>query len=437
MVRIKLSSSRSLAVRYVSWLDRHRIAVFLASLVVVAIGALCALRLPLRSDLSTLLPPSKRSVQDLEQLRHRARSFGNVLIMVDAPSPELRERAAGELEARLRAIDPELVISVSTDDNAAARYGWAHRFLFAELSDLRDARDALADRLRRARLDANPLYIDLDDSPAESSGVSASRLEDLQRRLDEAERAATSTPIRLSPDGKSQLFALQVTFPSSDITRGRMLMGIVRGLGAELAQRHPGVVVEFAGNVNFSIFEHDSVISGMALAAVVTIVLVFGGLFLYYRAVIPVLGALWALIVGVSVTLTFAYAAIGHLNLLSAFLTAIVIGNGINPGLIILARYFEEIRRDISPRDAIAPALRGSLHGTLGASLTAAVAYGALAVTDFRGFRHFGIIGGVGMLLCWISSYTVLPALLSVLERRGLVRPTAEPALGRLLGRLT
>ena len=48
--------------------------------------------------------------------------------------------------------------------------------------------------------------------------------------------------------------------------------------------------------------------------------------------------------------------------------------------------------------------------GSLLASGAAALAYGSLMITDFRGFRDFGIIGGVGMVFCWISAITILPA---------------------------
>jgi len=423
------------ALRYAAWLDRWRITIAALSVVVVAVGALGASRLALRSDLSSLLPPSTRSVRDLEVLRHRARSFGNVLVMLEAPTPQVRAVAAGELEAGLRALDPGLVGTVSTEDDVAARYAWTHRFLFVELEDLRLAEAALADRLRRARLDANPLFVDLEDREA-AGDVDAAHLDDLQRRLDDAERAATAPSSRLSADGRSQLISLQVTFPASDVDKGRRVMGSVRRLGAEVAARHPGVRVDFAGSINMAIFDHDSVLESTALAAGITVLIVLLALVLYYRAVLVVLAALWALLVGVMFTLGFAEAAIGHLNLLSAFLIPIVVGNGINPGLIVLSRYGEEVRAGVAPADAIAPALRGSLHGTLGGSLTAAVAYGALMVTDFAGFRDFGIIGGAGMLACWISTYTVLPVGLGWLARRGWVRPRRPPAFAALLGRL-
>ena len=51
------------------------------------------------------------------------------------------------------------------------------------------------------------------------------------------------------------------------------------------------------------------------------------------------------------------------------------------------------------------------------ASGAAALAYGSLMITDFRGFRDFGIIGGVGMILCWVSAITILPAAVAAYER--------------------
>src|SRR5262249_61904644 len=111
------------------------------------------------------------------------------------------------------------------------------------------------------------------------------------------------------------------------------------------------------------------------------------------------------------------------------------VGHGINFGIIVLARHFEEKRHGKSGVEAIAGALGGTITGTLAAALTATVAYGALVATNFKGFKHFGLIGGVGMILCWIASYTILPAALAVFERRGLA-PRKEPALGRILARI-
>src|SRR4029079_13252606 len=85
----------------------------------------------------------------------------------------------------------------------------------------------------------------------------------------------------------------------------------------------------------------------------------------------------------------------------------------------LLARYFEERRKRTDPVAALGAAVQGSLGGTLAAALTASVSYASLLATDFRGFRHFGLIGGVGILFCWAATFLVLPAAIAVMERRG------------------
>jgi uncharacterized membrane protein YdfJ with MMPL/SSD domain len=103
---------------------------------------------------------------------------------------------------------------------------------------------------------------------------------------------------------------------------------------------------------------------------------------------------------------------------------------------VLAARFLEEVRGGKRGADAIGAAMAGTFTGTLTAALTASVAYASLVFTNFKGFQHFGIIGGIGMIVCWVAAYTVLPAALAVVERTRTFRPRGEPALGRLLSRL-
>ncbi len=437
------STSRPLSprlLRYAAWIERWRYLVLALAFVVVGIVGATA-RLPLKSDLSSLLPPSQPSVRDLEVLKHRARAFGNVMVMIEAPTAALRIRASAVLEARLRELDPTLVSSVSGEDGAIARFGWANRFAFAPLADLTLARDALKQRLLDARLKANPLFIDLDDDDEPADAAKSDELATLMKKLDDAEAAATAPSARISRDGLAQLYTIQVTFPGSNIPRGKRVMAEVHAIGRAIEAAYPGAVVSYAGNVNINIFEHDSVVEGMAGSAILTLLLCAIGIFFYYRSVWAVGALLWALVVGVAGTVAFTASTIGHLNIMSAFLAAIVVGNGLNSGLVFLARYFEEVRARpghtaADQRAAIAPALAGAIPGTLAAALTATIAYGSLIVTDFRGFRHFGVIGGVGMLLCWLTAMTVLPAGIAFLAHHGWIPRTKPPGIGKLLARL-
>jgi predicted exporter len=147
-----------------------------------------------------------------------------------------------------------------------------------------------------------------------------------------------------------------------------------------------------------------------------------------------------AVLVAVAVTFGLTWLAIGYLNTQTAFLGSIVVGNGINYGIIYLGRV-QQLRRRGDPlaSSCVEGALTTS-QATLLASAATSVSFGVLIIAANRGFRHFGIIGGIGMLLCWFFTFLLVPALLSVYENvRGppKLKPEASgeryvPALRRL-----
>ena len=411
------------------------------SVLVALLGGYLAARMTIKSDLTSLLPRDKRSVKDLIEVQKRARPFGTVQVVIESDASPAgvaaRARAGELLAAKLAALDPTLVAQFAKDDGPLRRYAWAHRFLFADLADLKAAKQALEDRIARAKRDANVLFVDLDDEPAPDP--KQDKLAELQKKLADAEAAAKNPPLRVSKDGSLQQMSVQTTFPASDAHRARRLLNLIEDAIDEVsAEVGPGVTFGLAGNITLSMHEHDSVLEGMTLSVIITVILCAIGLLLYYRSGKLVLALLWALSVGVAATFATAWAVIGHLNVMTAFLFAIVVGNGINAGLVLVARFLEELRGGDHPDApaALTAAIGGAMRGTLAATATAGVAYASLLVTDFRGFREFGAIAGLGMALTWVTTFTVLPAILFALARRGLVKATKPPAIGNVLARM-
>ncbi len=115
-----------------------------------AVGAALALTLPLRADLSDLLPPHERSVRDLERIERRTTALGLVLGAVGERRRRAPERGRAPLAERIRPIDRALVADVVSDEGVGRRFAWNHRFLFAPLTDLESARDALRSARREA-----------------------------------------------------------------------------------------------------------------------------------------------------------------------------------------------------------------------------------------------------------------------------------------------
>jgi uncharacterized protein len=422
----------TLAARWARWTTRRRFAILGAALLVGAVATPIAARLPLHGDLSYLLPPETRSVRDLHTLEARAQVFGTIIVGLESDDAARRLAAARLLQDRLRALPSSAVIGVSTDNAAKDRFAWTHRQLLTPTEDL----SAIADDLRARKARLNPLFVSLDDEAGRANASAppiGDRLRNLERQL-EAVRSGAGNPLPLvSKDGRIQIIVVRTRFAAGEVSRNAAALDAV-GRAVEEARRISGntVRIGITGDVVNTAIEQRALSGGMLRATLFTVVIVAVGLLLFFAgSPAAVLALLGALAIGALCTFAFARLAVGHLNLATAFLAPIVVGNGINFGIILLARYFEERRRTEDPVAALGAAVQGSFGGTLAAALAASVSYASLLATDFRGYRHFGVIGGVGILLCWAATFLVLPAALAALEARGLAGGRSPVRLGR------
>jgi len=165
----------------------------------------------------------------------------------------------------------------------------------------------------------------------------------------------------------------------------------------------------------------------------VVLALVLASLWFYFRRWTAILSILGALAAGCALTFGLAWFLVGYLNTNTAFLGSIVVGNGINVSIIVVARFLEERRGGRGLVESLEEAWAGTFAATFVAAFGAGLAYLSLAVTDFKGFSQFGVIGGIGMALCWATAYLLLPSLLAVIDPRS-PRATA-PGRQSLIGR--
>ena len=134
-----------------------------------------------------------------------------------------------------------------------------------------------------------------------------------------------------------------------------------------------------------------------------------------------------AVTVGAAVALGFADLWIGHVNAQTAFLGAIIVGTGINYGIIFLDRYRQARLREQGFEEALETACAQTLRATGIAALATAISFGVLAAGEVESFHQFGWIGGIGILACWVSTFTVVPACVVLADRRR----AAGPGTGR------
>jgi predicted RND superfamily exporter protein len=373
---------------------------------------LTVFHLPLRADLSNLLPQDAPAVAGLRELETRVVSKDTTIVLVAAPDPARRAAATIQMIEGLRRLDRDLVERIDTDDRETREYIRAHRHLFVPLADLISARDTLAERIAGAKVRANPLFIDLDDDTqrADQAAEDKRRLDELRTKRREAE-ARLDRSSHVSADGLTAMILVRTTFNTADVDRARRLLPAVQAVAASVRAQHPGVTIGLAGGVPTSVAEYGAMVRGIILSTLVTTLLVTLVLMLHLRSVKLLLLLFLNTVIATVIAFGIAALTVGHLNAATAFLGAIIAGNGINFGIILIARYLEA-RRTVEPAEGLAVAIEGTLRSTLVAALGAAVAYTALISTSFQGFANFGAIAGVGMVVCWIASYMLLPVLL-------------------------
>ena len=160
-------------------------------------------------------------------------------------------------------------------------------------------------------------------------------------------------------------------------------------------------------------------------AEVVALSVVFVGLVFALRSVWLAVAAEISLGFGIGWTFGWAELAVGELNLLSIVFLIALIGIGMDYLVQVLVRYHQEAVRHANPRAVWARVFRHVGPPINTACLGAAGAFLVAALTEFRGAAELGIIAGGGLLLCLLSGYTVLPALLTLAPGRG-ARPSGR-----------
>jgi predicted RND superfamily exporter protein len=388
--------------------ERPRVVMAVALVAAVA-AAGAASRLRLRTSLVELLPTRDPAVVSLERTRTRTGDMNLLLVGIRSPDRAANLRYAAALTHHLQALPPSVCGLAAYNVRDLADFFQKNRWLYVPEDRLEEVRDGLRKAILKKK---NPLIIDLADDAedADPKGLVA----------------------RLEADG-ARAGGLEQRFPGGDFVHGDfawvaalppggMLVenageGLLEAVRAFVAANppaafHPAMQVMPAGPVmatlrNREAVEHDIV--AVTLACIVVIGLSIG---LYFRSLRALPLVVAPALLGTLVAFAAAALAFGYLNSSTAFLGSIILGNGINYAIVLLAAFRERRRAGDGPREALARPVEQVWRSTLAASLAAAAAYASLALTGFRGFSQFGVMGAVGSVACWAATFLVLPALL-------------------------
>jgi predicted RND superfamily exporter protein len=411
--------------RLVPWLCAHSKAVLLVALVltVPAVWRTAWLYAHLQSDLDALLPTSAPSVEAIHELQKRSGSTSYVGVVVDTHRPENAPRALTflrDLAERLRKTPESVapVLWVATGFGKEQAFFAQRAAAYIDQADLEALRDQL--EARRDYEVAKATGTLLEDEGAPPVEIGALRTKYAARFGRDG--IAPSDDQFLSTDKSTAVLLIAVRAEGAGTAVGTRLLHHVKDEIAQLggpAAYAPGMRFGFAGDIAARVEELSALRSDLVVSSVLVMFAEGLVVILFYRWWRSLLVLGLPLVTGTSAAFALASVSIDALNSNSAFLGSIIVGNGINPGIMLLARYIEERRRGRAQQPAIATAMTTMIRTVAIASIAAALAYGSLLGTQFRGFNQFGLIGGLGMILCWITTLLLAPPLLVLLDADG------------------
>jgi predicted RND superfamily exporter protein len=403
------------------------ITVTIAALV-AAVSIWLASGLEIRSSFQELLPSDLPSVRLIQEMVKRVGGDGTVFVNVEALNgPQdlpKAETLAPKLASDFLAMGPDQIRAVDWNVRRIAAWYEDHWPMFVPVEDLRRAREAIRQEINKA----NPLVVQLDDEdeptakPAGDEDPATAWLdpkkplprEQVQQRF---ERYVDGFYVH--PDHRSLTIVVRPTGTSLGVKEARALINRMH----KLVDRHAQEIqanhlrVGFAGSFPLFVAEYEAIINDVKDTALLCVSLVLLSILLFFRDVRSTLCLGVAVLTAVAVTFGLTRLTIGYLNTQTAFLGAIVLGNGINYGLIYLARVHQLRQGGVALLPACVEGATSTAEATLLASAATSVSFATLIIAANRGFRHFGIIGGMGMLLCWLGTFLLVPALLAIYER--------------------
>ena len=184
-----------------------------------------------------------------------------------------------------------------------------------------------------------------------------------------------------------------------------------------------GARVRLTGPVPIANEEYATVQDGAVLNAVGTTLVVLLILWMALHSSKIIFAVFLNLFIGLSLTTAVGLMMVGSLNLLSIAFAVLFIGLGVDFGIQFSVRYRSERFKNDDLMMALEQAARRAAIPLSLAAMATAAGFLCFLPTDYKGISELGEIAGAGMVIAFVSSITVLPALLRLLNPPGEKEP--------------
>lgn len=369
-----------------------------------AISPLAA-KLPLRANFLDLLPPEHPSIVNLNELMKHVGGTSFVIGVIESPD----EKTAVEVSRRYSEIAAGFQ-QVEYIDNRTDVPAFANRkLLFLDLPSVKKLKTNIEDLMGYYRRKANPFYVDLlgEKEPRVDQGL------ELEEKVSRIGGFSTKEKAMYM-----QVVLLKPKHPLSDFTKTEQLIEESRVAFEKLKKdfKEP-VTLGLTGPYRTRYEEYKTIKRDLQRTGLIAMVLLVLVNLIAFRNLRSLIYAYLPLAMGTIWIWAFTEISIGYLNLITAFLAAILFGMGGDYTFHILVSFEEDLRLTGDPEKAVQMTFVELWKPLWSSMWTTAVVFYAMIISDFNGFRHFGIIAGIGIVISFVIVLFVQPALIILIEK--------------------
>ena len=386
-------------------------------------------QLKIDTNIQALMPENIPSIKNLEKVLEKTGSFSSAMVVISSPDPDAAVRFARAMQAKIM-LELDWVASADYAEDFTLFNN--NKLLYMEQQDLLNLKDWASDQVIKRRdeileqLTGLPVNITLRTQPGPRL-LTDQQIEDIRSRIEDPDSPVLSKGTQRLFQSDDKEVTLLVVWPRDSSMSLETSKKIIEDLEAAAEQLnpaafHPEMTVGIGGRIYNRVVQYNAIMDDVKSSSLISGVLILVLLTLYFRSLRAIFFLVIPLATGIIWTLGVTQMVIGGLNLITIFLVLILFGLGIDFGIHGLSRYREARISGSSVEEAICIIISRTGAASLIAGVTTAVGFFALLITDFRAFYEFGFIAGTGIILTYISTYTMLPAMLALAEKFGLYK---------------
>ena len=394
----------------------------LVILILVGLSGWQMSKLTINYNQLELIPQDLPSVLATKRMFNLAGGYGNLFITLRGKDVPHMKRVADDLTAEIKKI-PEVRSATCRQDVSFLR---DHLAYYIDISDLNEAFSLMRKKIRD--LTREKLGVKSGDTETDE------KLKKLVEKYRNVNSKFVDDEYNIDPAREMILIVIQANGIPNDLDFSKKLLSDVSSVieqynkgnprGAKLKEKYgeglaPDATITYGITGEYKIAYDDS--THMKDALKPTSIVAFTGILLYLiillRRPMQIILLMTTLVMSIVMTFGFTRITLGELNTITAILGGILMGFGIDFGIHFIYRF----RDEYSHRGDIYESLRQTiLHTGLSSLISAAtssVSLFVLVLAAFKGFSHFGLIAGAGMLIIAIMMYTFLPVAILLLNR--------------------